>query len=267
MKLFIMGILLLCAPQVISADLKPVFQTPPNIPAAKRPVRTTFDQLINAIENSNIKGIHDLLEQFPDLVDQSDTNGWNPFHYAALSGNLAAAKILGSLINGRWWFQPSPWRAQNSNKDTPAAVAITAGKHDMVKYLVELRNDYDVNALILLTLVYNRVETFEYLFNRSDKTMLFAAIEQASRQKASPEILFMLGKNLDYIPASANEKNSVKQHIQFIFKNNPLPIACEFIRGYESCDNYGRVFPYEELLSPDQQQAVNDFIKYPEKYL
>lgn len=267
MKFFIMGILLLCAPKLASSQLEPVFSPQQTGSIKKRPVRTTFDQLIAAIENSNTKAVHDLLEQFPDLVDQSDTFGWNPFHYAAHTGNLSAAKILGASIKSRWWFQPSPWLAHNSDKQNPAAVAIAAGKHDIVTYLVELRNDYDVNALVVLAVVYNRIETFMYLFNRSDKSTLPAAIEQISRQKASPELLFILGQNLDYSLASLSEKNIIKQHMQFIFKNNPLPNACELIRGYESRDNYGRVFPYEELLSPEQLQAVNEFIKYPEKYL
>ena len=78
-------------------------------------VVTTLEKLIEAAEAGSVSEIHDLLRSDPGLVNQRDSQGATPLHYAAFGGHSDAVRLLlghGAEINaidGKFGATPAGW--------------------------------------------------------------------------------------------------------------------------------------------------------------
>lgn len=265
------AVVMLCGHAVFSADLKPVYGQPKQEKKAIqiKNERSPFGQLLRAIIDKKSNQLNDLLEHDKSLLDQTDERGMSALHYAAMVGNMAAVKMLHDKIKRRW-FQSCLLDKEDIERRTPVHLAISNGHLDVVKYFIEKADSQVCGKQVRLAVRYQQKEIMEYLVDRPANRLpghyaVRRAIEEASICDTSSEILYALGDHLDFSLAGDEEAQAIKAALNKIFKRYRLPIAFEFVRGYQM--KLTKTHKLEEIIGANNATAVGEYMKHPQRYI
>lgn len=246
-------------------QILPIYSQTPN-PIIERPktARSPVDQLIKSIAEQNIQAVQGLLDGNEELIDQVDSNGISPFHAACYYGNLPAVKAIHTVIEKRW-FQTKLLEKRTPRGNTPLHAAIMGNHPCVVDHLLRGIGVSCDQTHLRKAVLCKEKEIVSYLITGLGPSSWFDALDQAS-SKTSAEILFYLGSSMDYESLGWMQKDKIKSALKNMFKNYSVPVACEFIRGFESQKNAPE-FPYAEMLSKRDQELVQDYRDHPEAFI
>lgn len=265
MRMIAISMLVLWGQLTFSADFEPIYQ--PTSPTAAKIARTPFDQVKEAIKAAQTKAIYELLEQHDDLIDQTNDENSSLLHFAVHYGNFPAVKYLHSKIKKRWFQSSLIEKKTKTNSHTALHLAIIGKHKDIAVYLIEqCKAEYSAQHVILAVAVGDK-NIIEYLVNKLGKDCVIDALDRARFCQTTGEVLFYLGNTISPSSLMNNPQLRIKAYLEDIFNNYKIPIACEFIRGFEQQDNHKRTFPMDELLDEETAAKVRDYIKHPEKYI